>query len=242
VSLHNLTVVKVAICLTGLAAEQGQNTRRIQEDRAFAQLGRVDPALALAWNQIVSDVAYEDDQFLTFKGHRALAMTHIAIHDALNAVIPMYRQYAYHAHESSADAIAAAAQAAHDVVISQYPGHRTRLAEELAKWLIGIPDGPHKRRGIALGQRSAAAILAMRNGDGWDYQGTYVFSDEIGAYQATPPWDCGPAGLSVCEAVRLAHAQPVPPPSAAAAEQPGICCGLQRSQRFRPCEQRGTNR
>ena len=52
-----------------------------------------------------------------------------------------------------------------------------------------IPDTPHKTRGIAVGRQSAAAILALRVNDGWDYQGTYTFSNEPGAYQTTPPWN-----------------------------------------------------
>src|SRR5215475_4414235 len=39
-----------------------------------------------------------------------------------------------------------------------------------------------------LGRQSAAAILALREGDGWDFQGAYTFSSELGAYQTTPPY------------------------------------------------------
>jgi hypothetical protein len=182
-------ILTVAAYPAVFAAEQDDNARRMREDRAFAGMARVDPALVVAWNQIITNIAYEEDQFFTFKGHRALAMAHIAMHDAINAVMPVYRQYGLHRHDSSADWIAAAAQAARDVVVSQYPGQQARVEAELAKWLSLVPEGPHKRRGVALGQHSAAAILALRAGDGWDDQGTYTFSNEIGAYQATPPWN-----------------------------------------------------
>ena len=38
---------------------------------------------------------FAEDQFLTFKGQRALAMMHLAMHDALNAIVPVYETYAF---------------------------------------------------------------------------------------------------------------------------------------------------
>jgi hypothetical protein len=206
---------------TSLDGRFSDHEKRLQEDTAFAQLQHVfflDPALAVAWNQAVYEIAFADDQFFTFKGHRAQAMMHIAMHDALNAVIPLYRQFAYRGNDFFAHPIAAAAQAAHDVVLSQYPGERARLGAELANWLSRIPDGPLKTRGITLGKLSAAAILALRTGDGWDFQGTYTFSSELGAYQTTPPWNgfvfqpgfrfAKPFGLRAPDQFR-----PAPPPA-----------------------------
>ena len=68
----------------------GQENRR-HEDAALAELQHLsflDPALIVAWNRTVNEIAFAEDQFFTFKGVRAHAMMHIAIHDALNAVIP----------------------------------------------------------------------------------------------------------------------------------------------------------
>lgn len=181
------TILIIAASLTTLAAEQPQETQR-HEDRAMAQLGRVDPALAVAWNQRINDIGFAEEVSFP-KAIRAHVMMHVAMHDALNAVIPLYRQYAYRSHDPGADPIAAAAQAAHDVALSQYPGQQAALDAELAKWLSQIPETAHKARGIAVGRQSAAAIAAARVNDGWDYQGTYTFSNEPGAYQTTPPWN-----------------------------------------------------
>jgi hypothetical protein len=116
-------------------------------------------------------------------------MMHLAMHDALNAVAPLYGQYALRRHDSSSDPVAGAVQAAYEVVLSQYPGAKTRLDAERNNWLSQIPDGFRKTRGIALGEESAAAILASRAGDGWDNPGTYTFSTLIGSYQTTPTWN-----------------------------------------------------
>ena len=93
----------------------------------------------------------------------------------------------------------------------------------MRSWLSQIPDGPPQSRGITLGRQSAAAILALRAGDGWDFQGTYTFSNAIGAYQTTPPWNgfvfqpgfryAKPFGLRTPDQFR-----PAPPPRLDSAE------------------------
>jgi hypothetical protein len=179
---HNVLLLTMATLLAALASGQPM-------DRAAApHAGPAGPALAVTWNRTVNEIAFAEDQFFTFKGVRAHAMMHIAIHDALNAILPLYQQFAFHGSDPSADPSAAGAQAAHDVVLSQYPGEQVRLDAELAAWLAQIPSDHRRDRGIALGRQSAAAILAQRVGDGWDFQGAYTFSPELGAYQTTPPW------------------------------------------------------
>jgi PAP2 superfamily protein len=161
-----------------------------KEDQALRQTGMADPALIVAWNQIVNEVAFNEDQFLTFKGVRAHAMMHIAIHDALNTVTPLYGRFACHAGGNPfAHPIAAAAQAAHDVVLSQYPSHQEALTTALGSSLSQVPDTPGKVLGIALGKQCAAAIIQARSGDGWDFTGSYSFVAAPGAYQTTPPFE-----------------------------------------------------
>jgi len=146
-------------------------------------------AVAVAWNQKAYDIGFAEDQFLTFKGARAHAILHLAQHDALNAIHPVFQPYAFFETEAGADPVAAAAQAARDVLASQYPGAQGEIDALLASQLAQVPDGAAKTAGIALGRRSAAAVLAAREGDGWDFPGTYTFSDEPGDYQTTPPWN-----------------------------------------------------
>ncbi len=182
-----------------------------------------DGAVVVGWSQKAYDVAFAEDQFLTFKGHRAFAMTHLAMHDALNAIVPVYRQYSSVPPDLLAHPVAAAAQAARDVLVSQYAKAQADLDAELARWLGPIPNGPRKTRGIALGQRAAAAILALREGDGFDFQGTYTFGTQPGDYQTTPPWNgfvaqpgfrfAKPFGLEAPDQLR----PPPPPPLVGAA-------------------------
>jgi hypothetical protein len=143
----------------------------------------------VSWNKVAHDIAYAEDQFLTFKGQRAMAMMHLAMHDALNAILPVYESYTFRGAGGLADPVAAAAQAAHDVLLSQYAAQQTALSDERGRWLAHVPDGTPRERGAALGSAAAAAVLTAREGDGWNSPGTYEFGEGPGRYQTTPPWD-----------------------------------------------------
>jgi hypothetical protein len=142
-----------------------------------------------AWNEIAYEIAYGEDQFFTFKGHRAFSMMHLAMHDALNAIEPRYTRYACTATQADADPAAAAAQAAYEVLARQYPDQRPRLDQALARWLEPIPAGVRKARARALGRACAASILSLREADGWDTDSTYAFSDAPVHYRTTGRWD-----------------------------------------------------
>jgi hypothetical protein len=112
---------------------------------------------------------------------RMYAMTHVAIHDALNAIDRRSRPYAFSARvkrEASPDAAVAAA--ARDVLVpllneipEPFPpacgaAGVASVEADYAAALSEIPDGRAETRGIQVGQAAAAAILALRAGDGAD--------------------------------------------------------------------------
>lgn len=148
-----------------------------------------DARLIAAWNELAHDIAYAEDQFLTFKGQRTLAMMHLAMHDALNAIVPVYQPYAYGRPPIAAHPVAAAAQAAYEVLRSQYPDQQQRLAAERDRWLDEAARGRLRDRSIELGRAAATAILERRADDGWNLPGSYEFRSGPGQYQTTPPWD-----------------------------------------------------
>ena len=173
-------VVLLAACALGVAAAA--------EARPHAHPDRGDVAVIVEWNRLATEIAFGEGQFPPFKGPRALAMTHIAQHDALNAVDRVYEQFVYQGRDRNADPLAAAAQAAHDVVVAEYPARRADADALLAMHLSEVRDGPAESRGVELGHRAAAAILADRRGDGYDFEGSYTFGHEPGDYQTTPPF------------------------------------------------------
>ncbi len=183
VTLSSATLLFVAGC-GGADLDESVSSSEINPNNFSADL-------AIQWNQHVNDVAFAEDQFFTLKGSRAHAMMHIAMHDALNSIERKYEQYAYTNHNNfNANPVAAAAQAAYDVVVNQYPGDQASAQALLNTWLATVPNGSSKNAGINVGHASASAILAERTGDNFDAAGSYTFQTPApGVYQSYPPFD-----------------------------------------------------
>jgi hypothetical protein len=147
--------------------------------------------LVVRWSQLAEDNAFNLNPAMTdpFPGMRGWTMMYLAMHDALNAIAPKYRQYAFFGSDKSAHPIAAAAQAAHDVMNHIYPARRANNEKELAFWLDRVPDGRSKTHGIQLGMASAAAIIHVRANDNMLAAGAYAAQSplEPGDYRFVPP-------------------------------------------------------
>lgn len=133
---------------------------------------------------------------------RLYAMTHLAIHDALNAIDRRSEPYAYRDQvedwTSPEAAVAAAARNVLVPLINQIPfpfppeclsAGVASVEADYAVALAGIPNGPAKTRGIEVGQAAAAAILALRANDGSDtplLDFNYPQGTNPGEYRFTP--------------------------------------------------------
>jgi hypothetical protein len=100
---------------------------------------------------------------------RAMAIVHIAMFDAVNAIAGGYKGYATLARAPQPASIdAAVALAAHDTLVAVFPSQAASigalLAEDLAR-LRWVPTAA-KTAGVELGRQAAAAILALRADDG----------------------------------------------------------------------------
>jgi hypothetical protein len=160
-------------------------------DSAPEYHGLSDPALVVRWSQLAEDNAFAIDPELKdpFPNMRGWTMMYLAMHDALNAIVPRYRQYAFFRSDPSANPLTAAAQAAHDVLALVNPARRADIDAELDYWLSQVPEGEGKSRGIALGRASAAAIVQARADDGMLTPGQYAPQDPPGPgdYRFVPP-------------------------------------------------------
>lgn len=118
---------------------------------------------------------------------RSLAMTHIALHDAANAVRPKYERYAYHVTEDTgADPSAAAAVAAAEVLKHRRPAKTAAIDALLAVDLATVSNPERLQNSIYVGQAAAAAIIALRANDGSASAATsYTPGAEAGDYQPT---------------------------------------------------------
>src|SRR4051812_17933234 len=132
------------------------------------------------WNQVAIDAsgldhtpvaAGEDrvfgEQLGPTRASRAMAIVHIAIFDAVNAVVGRYRAYSRLPLPPGGTSIdAAIATAAHDTLAALFPSQAPNLREILEADLHHVAGGRARMNGIALGRMAAAAILESREGDG----------------------------------------------------------------------------
>jgi hypothetical protein len=133
----------------------------------------------------------------TIHASRSFAMLHIAMFDAVNSIAQSFTPYFIAVPAArGASKQAAAAQAAHDVLVALYPQQQDMLDAALAASLDSLPpDGCDQ--GIAVGQAVARAILDWRRTDGWDATPPpFVLPPEPSLWQPTPP-DFRPAAFTL---------------------------------------------
>ena len=118
-------------------------------------------------------------------GTRIDAIEAIAVYDAVNSIRQFGTPYHYYS-TNSGSAQAAAAQAAHDVLLNYFPSQASALNAALASSLANITDGP-VGNGTTVGAAAAADIIALRASDGATPNVTYTnIVTTPGAYQLTP--------------------------------------------------------
>lgn len=101
------------------------------------------------------------------RSSRAMAIVHIAMFDALDAVVGGYTSYTgTQASPGPMSVDAAIAQAARDTLAALFPSQTATFDSYLAEDLAAIHNAQQKANGIDLGHRAATAILAMRVNDG----------------------------------------------------------------------------
>jgi hypothetical protein len=119
--------------------------------------------------------AVAEDGLLTLNGVRTEAMTNIAIHNALNAIKPVYTSYGYKGSSPNANPYAAAAQAAYEVAKASFPKKEQELKQLLDTSLSSIENNKSKETGIQLGKETASKILQSRKNDSWNGEANYTW-------------------------------------------------------------------
>lgn len=147
--------------------------------------------VVLDWNEMaytaMGGAAYQHSLLAS----RVNAMMHIAMHDAVNAVIAEFKTYAMKKTDHKADPVIAAATAAHDVLLASFPDKRVSLDSLLQVSTAAVTDSVASDRGRQIGKEAALAILALRSNDGAlkDPFTALDPTDAAGAYQVVPPFN-----------------------------------------------------
>jgi hypothetical protein len=151
--------------------------------------------------------------------NRVLAIVQTAVYEAANAITRRYPASGLQVEAAPGASVEAAVAAANratlaNLVPSQGASVETAYAAALAK----IADGPAKIAGIAVGEKAAAAILAVRAEDGATARETYRPHTTAGVYvptvmPAVPQWPQRKPWLMTGPA----QFRPGPPPNLASA-------------------------
>jgi hypothetical protein len=98
---------------------------------------------------------------------RAIAIVHIAVFEAVNAIDGHCKSYVgVNRAMPDISMNCAIAAAAHDTLCALFPSQKAHFDSLLDEELRQPPNGHTKKAGIALGQQCAAKILALRANDG----------------------------------------------------------------------------
>src|SRR5215213_5743126 len=155
-------------CQKEINKKQPEELKSARFNNPGQGVGNISPAMVLRWNEAAVYTSLELQKISNappvtpFVEARYYAMVNIAMHDALNNIVPKYQTYALKgARDKDADANAAVAQAAYDVIVALYdklnppaffstPPIKNYIDNLLQQSLSIIPDGDSKTRGINL--------------------------------------------------------------------------------------------
>ena len=160
--------------------------------------------IVFEWNQILQD-SFPTQGVGTV---RPFSLTHIAMFDAINSIEREFEPYHIRHRPAGGSPEAAAAQAAHDVLVGLNPSAAATYDAALARQLGSKPSG-FVRRGAAVGAAVAAEILAWRQNDGWIVSPPpppYVEPKVPGRWQPTP-------GVTAATFIHLQKATPLALPT-----------------------------
>ena len=145
------------------------------------------------WNSTACDIAVAA-KLGTALGYRVMAMVQSAVYEAVNAITKRYppeRVPLDAAPGASVEAAVAAANRA--TLLKLVPSQQAAIDSAYQTALSAIADGPAKTAGLAVGDKAAAAILALRADDGAAATESYRPHTTAGVYvptviPAVPQW------------------------------------------------------
>ncbi len=139
------------------------------------------------WNNVMNN-SVRTNSMSPLPATRISAAMNTAMYDAINSIARTHRPY--HVDTTATPGTsreAAAAQAAHRVLSGLIPANQATFDAALTNSLSGLPDGPGKTAGVALGNTVGAAILALRANDGASVVVPYTPGSQPGEWRPTPP-------------------------------------------------------
>ena len=120
---------------------------------------------------------------------RNLAILHVSIYDAVNAIERSHEFYfASLATPPGASMEAAAVGAAHECLTALYPSQSASFAAARDHYLAHTPATSNRADGLLFGRATALQILNWRSADGASTTVPYIPKAELGDWRRTPPF------------------------------------------------------
>lgn len=182
--------------LAGVQLAAGHNTVELTAIDTQGRLGRVsvgldrtaDPAgtVVTDWDQLLLDslpAQGTDPQVAS----RAMAIEGVAVVDALNALQGKAGFLVRLAAPAGIAAAPAIAAAAHDVLVYLFPTRAAIFDAALARVVAAEPAGALTDQAVTFGRAVAAAVIAIRDRDGWNKITPFDGSADPGKWRPTAP-------------------------------------------------------
>jgi PAP2 superfamily len=166
------------------------------------------------WNAKAEAIHIAKQRLSPAAAAREMAILHVSMFDAVNAVERRYASYKLNLVGENASKEAAAAAAAHAVLVVLHPDQQAKLDADLAVSLAAVAEGEPKSKGIDLGKKAAAGIVALRADDGSNAPESYRPHTSAGAYvPTTMPASLNIGGVTPWVMKTGSQFRPAPPPS-----------------------------
>jgi hypothetical protein len=179
---------------------------------ALAVEARAD--VIMDWNARADAIA--SDKRVSGPVHgRGLALMHVAMFEAVNAIERRYVPYRLKlVADRHTSGEVAAAVAGHGVLVTLYPDQKAGLDALLAETLNRAEENAVRERAIILGRKAAAGILELRGSDGSDALETYRPVTQPGVYVPTAlPISSTVGGYTPWVMESAGQFRPAPPPA-----------------------------
>jgi hypothetical protein len=158
------------------------------EASASPPRGAADPKVVSDWNEVAFNTIIVDAGKMNAEAFLWFAFEQAAVYNAVVGITRRYELYNWEVRgPRGASPQAAAAVAAHDVLLEYFPASQVRLDTALATSLAEIPDGNAKTQGIRYGERAADRLIELRADDGRFAPITFDVPPAPGVWRPTPP-------------------------------------------------------
>jgi hypothetical protein len=170
-------------------------------------------AVITTWNQVAVSTATAAGA--SPAAFNYFAFTHLAMYNAVVGITGEYDLYRWDKHApTGASPEAAAAAAAHRVLVNYFPAATTTLDTQLANSLALVPDGGAQDKGVSYGVRAADRIIALRANDGRNAAVSVPVADAPGEWVPaasgafTSAWLGGVTPMAIESATQFAPGAP----------------------------------